>query len=136
MHRMILALLILGGTIACQQNSANQTQAPTEFEVISKGKVVDLLPHISKTGYTVFDFYADWCAPCKKLNESLLEMKAVYGEKLHVVKLDLVDWKSELAVHHQIADLPYLMVYDQNQKLLNKGPSNQVLPELVKLLNR
>lgn len=136
MRTMCLGILLLS-LWSCQNNSTTQgNQVAEGFEVIAHGEVVDLLPHVQADGLTVFDFYADWCAPCFKLEESLKEMKAVYGARLHVVKLDLVDWKSELAKHHEIKDLPYLMVYSSDKELVKKGPSNEVLPALMKMLNQ
>lgn len=137
MKSLILLPFLVIGMVACNSNAERpETVSAKSFKVISHGEVVDLLPHVSQTGITVFDFYADWCPPCKKLDASLAEMKGVYGERLTVVKLDLVDWKSDLAKHFKIADLPYLMVYSADKTQLAAGPSNQVLPELVKKLNQ
>ena len=123
--------------VGCGENprptAAKQT---TDFQVISQGEVVDFEPYLEADRLTVFDFYADWCAPCKKLDKSLAALKDVYGDRLEVYKLDLVDWQSELAKHHKIKDLPYLIVYDEQKQLWRQGPSNTVLSELVKNLNQ
>ena len=106
------------------------------FQTLATGNVIDLGPHVREGRVTVFDFYADWCPPCKELGKSLEDLKKVYGDRLEVYKLDIVSWDSELAQHHGIKDLPYLMVYRENRELLKKGASNQVLPELIQWLNR
>ena len=85
---------------------------------------------------TVFDFYADWCPPCKVLNASLIDLKKTYGGRLTVIKLDLVSFDSDLAEAFAIKDLPYLIVYNERSELIQRGPSNQVLPELVRHMNR
>ena len=106
------------------------------FPVLTQGKVIDLKPHIKEGRITVFDVYADWCAPCKDLERSLVDVKKVYGDRVDIYKLDLVNWESELAKHHKIRDLPYLMVYNDKAELFKQGPSNVVLPELMKALNQ
>lgn len=116
--------------------STPEKQGPIEFEVLTKGKVIDLDAHTQAGAVTVFDVYADWCGPCKKLDQSLVGLKKTYGDRLVIYKLDLVNWESELALHHGIKDLPYLIVYDENRELLDQGPSNQVLPKVPAHLNR
>lgn len=135
----IWILLLLGLLFACNRDgeSAQQAEAVAQsFPVIAKGSVVDLDAHADQGRITIFDFYADWCPPCKELDKSLVDMKMVYGDRISVYKLDLVNWGSDLAKHHGIRDLPYLIVYDADRKLIKQGPSNQVLPDLVALLNR
>lgn len=123
--------------VACQNQAAGPSaKAKVDFEIISHGEVVDLTQHLSEKGYTVFDFYADWCPPCKKLNASLVDLKKIYGDRMTVRKMDIVDWKSEMAAHFQIRDLPYLIVYDREKTLVAEGPSKDVLPRLIGMLNK
>jgi len=135
MRGLWIAVLVLGLMACGKEQGPKPTTQDVTFEVLSKGAVVDLESHVEQGRITVFDFYADWCAPCKKLERSLKDLKRVYGDRLEVYQLDLVSWDSELAKHHGIKDLPYLMVYTEEGELLKAGPSNQVLPELVKRLN-
>ena len=138
MVRLVFLAGLAALLINCNPAGSGQTSSDATgwSEVIAHGEVVDLAPHISTGRVTVFDFYADWCAPCKHLDRSLADMKAVYGDRLVIFKLDLVSWESALAEHFQIRDLPYLMVYDRQGELMGQGPSNQLMPRLVTLLNQ
>lgn len=134
MRTIIFAVCL--AAVSCN-NGGGEGHAEKEdhqFQILSKGTVVDLQPHVSSDAVTVFDFYAEWCAPCKKLNKSLIDLKKVYGDKIHVYKLDIMNWDSELAKHHNIKDLPYLIVYNKGE-LMKKGPSNEVLPEMIRTLS-
>ncbi len=128
----VLCISVISCSQAEQEKAKNESH---EFKVLTKGEVVDLIPHVSADAYTVFDFYADWCPPCIKLNKSLVDLKGVYGDKVEIYKLDIVNWDSELAKHFEIKDLPYLIVYNKGE-LMKKGPSNQVLPDLIRGLNQ
>ena len=134
--RYVFALLSLGlfGCTGSTLGTAASVE-PANFPVVTTGEVVDLTSMLLEKTVTVFDFYAEWCPPCKKLDLSLKDLKSVYGDKLQVYKLDIVNWDSALAKHHGIRDLPYLIVYD-GLEIMGQGPSNQVLGNLVTRLNR
>ena len=132
----VLILVLCFVLVSCTDGPSKEPQAPVDFQVLSKGEVVDLMPHVKPGIITVFDFYADWCPPCKKLDKSLVSLKQTYGERVEIYKLDVVSWESDLVKHHGIKDLPYLTVYDAQQKMLKTGPSNQVLPVLIAALNQ
>jgi len=135
MTRLFIPICLL--LAACGANlPAPVPVSVSDFEVLTKGEPIDLDAHAQAGKVTVFDFYADWCPPCKLLDKSLVGLKQTYGDRLVIYKLDIIDWKSPLAQQQGIADLPYLVVYDSQQKQLAGGPSNQVLPQLIALLNR
>ena len=42
-----------------------------DVKVVSRGEIVDLTAHRVAEHYTIFDFAAPWCAPCKIAEETL-----------------------------------------------------------------
>ena len=92
MRRVSIFLMVV--LVACGSSNEDQKPPkktdPADFEVITTGKVIDLQPYIQKDVITIFDFYADWCPPCKKLDRSLAALQDTYGSKMKVYKLDLV----------------------------------------------
>ena len=92
----------------------------TDLQWLSRAgeDVAELEPLAVKGKVTVFDFYADWCAPCQKVD------RHVYGlllqrKDLAVRKLNVVTWDSALARHHLagVAGLPHLRVYGKDGRL-------------------
>ncbi len=133
--KIVLTLsLLLGASISCSGPNIRDDK-PISFPVLTHGEPIDLSQHISKGQYTVFDVFADWCPPCKVLDLSLVDLKRTYGSRLAILKLDIVSFESALAVDLQVKDLPYLIIYNEAGELLHQGPSNQVLPQLIRALN-
>lgn len=80
------------------------------------------------------DFYAEWCAPCKKMKPYLDEITKDMADKVKVVRID-IDANPEIAKELKIDALPVLHLY-QNKKLTwsNIGYINKegVLQQLKK----
>ncbi|MDR2497531.1 MAG: thioredoxin [Tannerellaceae bacterium] len=56
----------------------------------------------------IIDFYADWCAPCRKVAPILKELAATYTDDIVVYKID-VDAEEELAALFGIQSIPALL---------------------------
>jgi thioredoxin 1 len=56
----------------------------------------------------IIDFYADWCGPCKMVAPILEELKAEYGDKLEIYKVDTEE-ERELSSLFGIKSIPSLL---------------------------
>ncbi len=70
---------------------------------------------------TVFDLWADWCAPCRDLDERMAALAKRHPDRLAVRKLEVIDtdsaaWKAFLAPGS--FDLPHIKLYGRDGKLL------------------
>ena len=80
------------------------------------------------------DFYAEWCGPCKMMKPILEDVKAMKGEKVRVVKVD-VDKHQELAAYYQIQSVPTLMIFKDGKQLWRQSGVLQA-KELSELLSQ
>jgi thiol-disulfide isomerase/thioredoxin len=90
---------------------------------------------------TVFDLWADWCAPCRELDEKLAALARRYPDKLAVRKLEVVDadsaaWKAYLEPGK--FELPHVKVYGRDGALLfeRTAPPAQLIEALEATLAR
>jgi thiol-disulfide isomerase/thioredoxin len=65
--------------------------------------------------FTVFDVYADWCGPCRDVDERLRKIVAKRPD-VAVRKLNVVDFDSPLAVELGVDILPYVIVFTPQGK--------------------
>jgi len=85
----------------------------------------------------VIDFYATWCAPCKKLAPSLLELSDKYKGQVDFYKVD-TEKEERLAMAFNISSVPTLMFIPKEGEpylsvgYISKGEINQIIKELVK----
>ncbi len=56
----------------------------------------------------LIDFWAEWCAPCRRLAPLIVELAEEYGDRLRVVKMD-VDANVDTPAKLQVRAMPTLL---------------------------
>ena len=80
----------------------------------------------------LIDFYADWCAPCKKMQPYLNEISTDMADKVRVVRIN-ADENQALCKELKIDALPVLQLY-KNKNLIWKNVGFIEKAEVVKQL--
>ena len=124
---VILTLALLGVCFALAYGAYLTTRpAPPEeiqggdVQIVSKGAAFDYKKHLAAGKYTIFDYYADWCPPCRVLDPQLRRLAADRPD-VALRKVDIVDWTTDVVRQHSITDLPHLEIYDPDGKLIATG---------------
>jgi copper chaperone CopZ len=96
--------------------------AGTDFQLLSKdGSAVGPLPQLAVPGkYTVFDVYAEWCGPCRVVDERLREVVS-QRKDVAIRKLNVRDFDTPLALELGSAfeTLPYVVVLTPKGKRID-----------------
>jgi len=86
---------------------------------------------IERNKLIVFDFYADWCMPCKTLGEDLEKIKT----KGIVIKRINVDEDGKLSNKIGIDAIPFVAVFDKNKQpftAFTGYPGEEILRDIIK----
>ncbi len=92
-----------------------------KVEVISQGRLVDLIKYLEPGKYTAFYFYADWCGPCRILKPKL-EKFVESGDKLVLRELDIINWENPLVTYYKLPSIPYFIIYGPDGEFVERGP--------------
>jgi thioredoxin 1 len=80
------------------------------------------------------DFWAPWCGPCRALGPVLEELAGEYGDRLHVVKVN-VDDNPQIAGKYGVRSIPALfLIKDGEAKDTMVGLASK--SQLIDLINR
>ncbi|MFV0606215.1 MAG: thioredoxin domain-containing protein [Niabella sp.] len=109
-----------GGLMAWR--AANLPVSSGEVQAMEQGMSMQQFTQFTSSKKPVLvDFYADWCAPCKRMEPYISEMLVTMKEELTVLRIN-ADENPQLCSTLGINSLPYLQLYKNNQVAWsNKG---------------
>jgi len=114
---LTLSLLLIAGSVSAQ----------ADVELISQGREVILEEHLVPGKLVLFDFFADWCAPCRQLTPRLERLAAQYPDQIALRKVDVLQWDSPVSRQYGVPSLPYLVLYGADGARLAAGDPSRVL---------
>jgi thiol-disulfide isomerase/thioredoxin len=81
------------------------------ISIISHGEEVTLSQHLEKGRYVIFDFFASWCGPCRKLGPKLEKLVSDFPGHVALKKIDIKKWGTPVATKYGIRSIPFVIVY-------------------------
>ncbi|HPB53487.1 MAG TPA: thioredoxin family protein, partial [Saprospiraceae bacterium] len=96
-----------------QKSSSGSAYVSSNLTLIADAGQFKSILEKSNSRLLVIDLYADWCAPCKKMEPYLKEIATDMSDKVHLVRIN-VDENQQLAMELGIDAIPVLRVYKKN----------------------
>jgi thiol-disulfide isomerase/thioredoxin len=106
-------------TMPAVSAGSSLTGSTDKIKLISNGESVDLQKYLVKDYVVVFDFYAEWCGPCKILGPKIEELVNKYDNVL-LRKINIVNWSSEVAKQYKIQFVPNVRVYNKQGQMIGE----------------
>ena len=118
-HSLYLALLFTISMVGCKSSEISQTTKVLDGIQFSKGENFETVLALAKSeGKLVFvDFYADWCTPCKMMDQEVFTDKSIgdyFNKKFVNIKVDSEKGNGpDLAAIFEVTALPTLLFLDE-----------------------
>jgi thiol-disulfide isomerase/thioredoxin len=124
---LLLALVMGAALVACDGGSPPAASGAGDIASLPAGQAVNLVDQARAGKLTIYDFYADWCSPCRVVGPRLEALARSRPEEIALRKVDVVNWESDAAVRQGIDFLPYLAVVSPDGRVLASGSDSYVL---------
>lgn len=125
-RHFIIALAALLAVPLVGSAEDTHVKGPTPVH-ISQGQEVNLADYLVPGKTTVFDFYSEYCPPCRAIAPRLEKLHTARAD-IAVVKVDInrpgvkgIDWKSPVARQFNLQSIPHFKVFDPDGKLKAEG---------------
>jgi thioredoxin len=107
----ILLLAILSFLfLSCERADSLESKSATTKKALTVVKSVgqfNAILEASQNRLLIFEFYADWCTPCKALEPILEEIAKKYRDRVEIYKINY-DESPKLAEWFKVYGLPYV----------------------------
>ncbi|MGE0637316.1 MAG: thioredoxin [Bacteroidia bacterium] len=113
-------------------NAAGLDVTPGSGAVKTSMSVDDFKKMVTADVPVLVDFYAPWCAPCRKMSPMLEELSKENEGKIKVVKIN-IDEHKQLAEQMGVTEIPIFTVY-KNGSETARVKGLQTKEELLKIL--
>lgn len=117
----IVLLVLLAVVVSCDNNAGRQTPTPATPSAISKIQNKEHFKQIIATSgdrLLVFEFYADWCPPCKELAPILEEIARENRQTLDVYKIN-TDKLSGLTRDFRVTGIPHVVFFKNKESVMS-----------------
>ena len=74
------------------------------------------------------DFWAEWCGPCKMIGPSLEEISEELGEKVSIVKMDIME-STDTPAKFGVQSIPLMVLFKNGEPVAQKlgaAPKSQL----------
>jgi thioredoxin 1 len=117
----VFAILFFLGMISCKNDTSKQAQSPgdkPEIKSIEDASQFSKILEKSKKRLLVFDFYADWCPPCKELAPILERIAKEKSDIVTIYKIN-VDRNQELSNSFRIRGIPHVAFFKNKENVFS-----------------
>ena len=108
---------------------SEEEKSNLDIETVSHGEAIKLKDHLAPGKIAIFDYYADWCGPCRLLTPKLERLLLKY-KNIALRRVDIGNWESEAAKQvtkkYSLPGLPYVRIHGPKGKFLGVVQGNWI----------
>jgi thioredoxin 1 len=127
----VVIIVFIFGIASCGDNTGNKTRDPLADSAIRYIDSMEQFNTIIQTsgGLLMFDFYADWCPPCKEIEPVLEKIAKEKSEIVTIYKIN-IDRNRALADSFRVSGIPYVVYFKNKETVITLSgvyPKNMYL---------
>ncbi len=119
---------------------ANKEDPETLAKSHVPGEEIDIEKLLQPGKTTIFDFYSEYCPPCRRISPALAKLDAMRKD-IVVVKINInrkgvqgIDWNSPVARQYALRSIPHFIIYDSTGYRTHEG--DEAYQQVTNLLSQ
>jgi thioredoxin 1 len=128
----VVIIIFVFGIASCGDNTTNKTRDPLADSGIRYIDSMEQFNNIIQTSgerLLMFEFYADWCPPCKEIEPVLEKIAKEKSAMVTVYKIN-IDRNKALATSFRVGGVPHVVYFKNKETVLTLSglyPKNMYL---------
>ena len=115
-----------------------QDRVPSIVLTRLNGEKVNIAEHVKQNEITIINFWATWCAPCRRELENIVELYPEWRENYNVeiiaVSIDDARTRAKVKPYVDGQGFTYNVLMDENKELFQA--LNGIMPPLTLIINK
>ncbi len=118
-------------------DSGTQQAEGSDVQQVGNGEELTLTRFLTSGQTTIFDFYSEYCSPCRKISPLLAQLDTK-RQDITVIKVNInrpgvtgIDWDSPVALQYGISAVPHFMIYSPEGQLMAQGKEAYSMVALI-----
>ena len=111
------------------ESAGGEPEVGYVINLANPGEKVYIEDYVQGGKTTIFDFYSEFCGPCRKISPRLKLLDEM-NDDIVVVKIDInrknvqgIDWNSPVARQYNLRSIPYFVIFDSSGRQSHEGSS-------------
>ena len=128
----LVIIIFIFGIASCRDDTGNKTRDPLSdsgIKYIDSMEQFNNIIHTSGERLLMFDFYADWCPPCKEIEPVLEKIAKEKSETVTIYKIN-IDRNKALATSFGVGGIPHVVFFKNKETVFTLSglyPKNMYL---------
>lgn len=133
---VLFLLIIVVSVVQRWKRTSDKEKSAEQDQVINLTD--ETFDEVVATGIVLVDFWAPWCAPCRKQNPIISQISTELGPEAKICKINVDDYR-KAALRMKIKNIPNIIIFKNGtavRQLIGAKPKHTIVHALKTVIDQ